>query len=259
MPMYYRYSDEAAWKAKDQYLFGSQLLVCPITSPADKKLNLARANVWLPEGRWTDIFTGRIYKGGRWVPMYRDLDAIPVLAKEGAIVPMYRTGESNDLSAQRPLDIHIWRGNGQFDLYEDDGETMEYASGKSAVTRFEVREDEKGLIFTVAPPADSFGLLPKERTLRILFRDIKNAVSDDEVCTYEDSKCYTVAVTVADAPVTVRLTDIRVARNADQDALRSSLLTRYQGYNLVKSILFKHPSTLPGSIKGAMKEIKHLL
>ena len=102
MPMYYRYDCEDAYQAKEQYIFGSQLLVCPITEPMDRQLNLASADVWLPEGRWTDIFSGRIYRGGRWVRMYRDLDTIPVLAPAGAIVPMYRNADTNDLSWLSP-------------------------------------------------------------------------------------------------------------------------------------------------------------
>ena len=79
------------------------MLVSPITRKADDRLNMAWVDTWLPEGRWTDIFNGRIYQGGQWVRLYRDLDAIPVLAKEGAIVPMYRNAETNDLSLTQPL------------------------------------------------------------------------------------------------------------------------------------------------------------
>ena len=259
MPMHYIYDDHGAWKAKDQYLFGSQLLVCPITRPSDKKLNLARADVWLPEGRWTDIFTGRSYKGGGWIPMYRDLDTIPVLAKEGAIVPMYRNGENNALSADQPLDIHVWRGNGQFELYEDDGESMDYTSGKFAVTRFKICEDGKDLIFTVTPPTDSHCIIPEERLFRILFRDIKEAATDGNICSGEDFGCYTVAVSVSNTPVTVRLTDIRSASDPDKNMLRSSLLTRFQGSNFIKSILFKRAAMIPRRLKEALKELDHLL
>ena len=258
MPMYYRYDEDSAWRAKDQYFFGSQLLVCPITRPAHKKLNLAHADVWLPEGRWTDIFTGRSYEGGSWVPMYRDLDSIPVLAKEGAIVPMYRDGETNDISAQQPLDIHVWRGNGHFEMYEDDGETMEYASGHFAVTRFDVKENETGLTFTVIPPTDRFGILPKKRTLHILFRDVKEAVSDAEVSNSAGHGCYTVSVDIEDAPITVHLNDIVVKCNPATDSLKSSLLTRYQGSNLLKSMLFGNEALLPRVLRRAMNELEHL-
>jgi hypothetical protein len=47
---------------------------------------------------------------------------------------MYRNGSTNDLSLDQPLEIHIWRGNGSFDLYEDDGETDDYKNGVSTST-----------------------------------------------------------------------------------------------------------------------------
>jgi alpha-glucosidase (family GH31 glycosyl hydrolase) len=142
MPMYYRYDVDEAYSAKNQYIFGGQLMVCPITVPTDKKLNLAAVDVWLPEGRWTDIFNGRIYEGGRIVKMYRDLDSIPVLAPAGAIVPMYKNDRSNDLSLEQPLEIHIWRGNGHYEMYDDDGETCNFEDGKFALTHFDLVENE---------------------------------------------------------------------------------------------------------------------
>jgi alpha-glucosidase (family GH31 glycosyl hydrolase) len=45
MPMYYRYKDKDAQKPKNQYIFGGQLIVAPITSPADKRTNLACVDV----------------------------------------------------------------------------------------------------------------------------------------------------------------------------------------------------------------------
>ena len=165
MPLYYRHPCCEAFEAKNEYFFGSQLLVSPITRPADRRLNLASVNTWLPEGRWTDVFTGRIYEGGRWVRMYRDMDSIPVLAGEGAIVPMYRSTDTNDLSLNQPLEIHIWRGNGSFRLYEDDGQTMAYQQGVYAITQFCLEEKGNALRLTITPPQDSHGLLPAQRQM----------------------------------------------------------------------------------------------
>ena len=56
-PMYYSYPDyENAYKFKNQYMFGSELMVCPITSKQNKMTNFGEGRVWLPKGRWTDIF-----------------------------------------------------------------------------------------------------------------------------------------------------------------------------------------------------------
>ena len=65
-PLYYAYpeAEEAYDKAYcNGYLFGSQLLVYPITSPQKKQLGMGAVDAWIPPGRWTDLFTGAVYTG----------------------------------------------------------------------------------------------------------------------------------------------------------------------------------------------------
>ena len=240
-PVYYHHDCEDAYAAKNEYFFGSQLLVSPVTRPADRKLNLAWADTWLPEGRWTDIFTGRVYRGGRWIRMHRDWNAIPVLAREGAIVPMYRNAETNTLSLDQPLEIHLWRGNGSFTLYEDDGETMAFETGVFAKTRFTLEEEGSRLRLTITPPADSHGLLPNERQLYLKFRDVET-----------DEKC----ITLGSSPVVVELTDVRPLENPPVSELRSALLTRLQGSNDWKNTLLKRK--YPACLRDALKELDAL-
>jgi alpha-glucosidase (family GH31 glycosyl hydrolase) len=241
MPLYYRYDTEDARRAKNQYLFGDGLLVSPIVKRSDRRLNLAAVETWLPAGRWTDIFSGRIYEGGRWVKLYRDLDAIPVLAKEGAIVPMYRQDRTNDLSLAQPLEIHIWRGNGTFELYEDDGQTMDYEKGICAITRFDLQEQGDTLKLTITPPEDNHGLLPAWRQMYIRFEDVQA----EEIC-----------VRVGNEPVQILLENIRRRENAPKEELKSNLLTRIQGKNLWKERHFKR--TYPKFVREALQELDAL-
>ena len=237
MPMYYRYTCKEAFEVNNQYIFGGQLIVAPITQPADKRLNLASTNVWLPKGRFTDIFNGRIYEGGRFVQMYRDIDSIPVLAPEGTILPMYRNCETNDLSLDQPLEIHIWRGNGSYELYEDDGETKAYKDGKYTITTFSLEEKGSTLRLTITPPKDSMGLLPEEREMYIIFRDIEQ----DEI-----------RITISDTPVVIELKDVRPKQNESIDELKSEILTRVQGSNDRKTSAFRR--RLPKYIANVFSE-----
>lgn len=238
MPMYYRYDCEDAYKAKNQYIFGGQLIVCPITTPQDKKLNLACVDAWLPKGRWTDIFNGRIYEGGRWVELYRDLDSIPVLAPEGAIVPMYKNDRTNDLSLEQPLEIHLWRGNGAFELYEDDGETMDYREGKSAITRFELCEDGNTIRVTITPD-DPNKILPNEREITLKFRDI---IADD------------VVIKLGGEPISIELKDVKHIQNESKSEIKNEILTRTQGANSWKEKNF-NDNLMPKIIKDALSEL----
>ena len=240
-PLYYRWDQDEAYEAKNQYCFGPSLMVSPVTAPADKRLNLSCVRTWLPEGRWTDIFSGRIYKGDRWVNLYRDLDSIPVLAQEGSIVPMYRNADTNDLSLEQPLEIHLWRGNGSFDLYEDDGETMAFEKGQYAVTSFRLEEQGNNLRLTITPPADSHGLLPARRTMYLKFRDVET----DEM-----------VVTVGNEPVVVELNGIRCRQNAPVEELKNIILTRVQAKNIWKTIHFRNK--YPRFVAEALAELDAL-
>ena len=87
-PMYYQYPEkQEAYAVKNQYFFGSELIVNPITSPTDKTVRTGSVVTWLPEGLWFDFFTGMAYHGGKKIRMHRPIDTIPVLAKAGGILP----------------------------------------------------------------------------------------------------------------------------------------------------------------------------
>lgn len=253
MPMYYIWDQDEAYLVKNQYIFGGQLLVCPITTPSDKKLNLSSVKVWLPEGRWTDIFNGRIYCGGQWVTMHRDLDSIPVLAPAGAIVPMYENQESNDLSLDQPLEIHIWRGNNRYELYEDDGETFNYRNGEYQTTLFELQETSSSLSLTITPQ----GKLIPSRTMCIKFRDIAQCTAeiDGIAVNYQDS----IALQIGQDPVTIRLTDVVPTSNPDPKELRTSILTRFQAGNNWKLHNFQTGKKLPASVQSALDELNAML
>ena len=238
MPMYYRYDTPAAYEVKNQYIFAGQLIVCPITRPADKRLNLAYTEVWLPKGRFTDIFNGRIYEGGRKVRMYRDIDSIPVLAPEGTILPMYRNDRTNDLSLEQPLEIHIWRGNGSYELYEDDGETTAYKNGKYSITSFALEENDSTLRLTITPPKDASELLPAEREMYIIFRDVEA----------EEIK-----ITLSNEPITIELKDVKPLENESTEEIKSAILTRVQGSNDIKNIRFG--KKLPKYVTDTLSEL----
>ena len=254
MPMYYRYDCEDAYRAKNQYLFGDSLLVAPITEPGDRRLNLASAEVWLPKGRWTDIFTGQIYRGGSWVRLYRDLDSIPVLAPEGAIVPMYERGTSNDLSLGQPLQIHVWRGNGSFTLYEDDGETAAYRTGAFCRTGMEVTETETGLRFIIRQPRGDTSLIPSDREVRILFRDVLSAkiTVNGEAVEFGQDSCVSLLLVPGGAEVCVELTDCRFAENPPREELKTELLARVQCPNARKA---EFKRILPIFVQKALREL----
>lgn len=76
--------DRMCWHIDDEYYFGDDFLVAPVMNSEGKR------DVYLPEGNWTDFFTGKHYSGGKWL---KDLDVplelMPVYVREGAEIPVY--------------------------------------------------------------------------------------------------------------------------------------------------------------------------
>lgn len=169
-PMYYSYpNNDNAYNVPNQYMFGSELMVCPITRPQHKELNMGSVRSWIPKGRWTDIFTNQIYEGEKCVTLFRDLDTIPVLAKEGAIIPMSADkGNRTD----NPENIEIWAfsGNGSFTLVEDNSKTDYYEH--KAETTFEMTYLNNEITFTINSVQGDLSVIPEKRNYKVIVKDV---------------------------------------------------------------------------------------
>ncbi|RMD40724.1 hypothetical protein DV735_g4408, partial [Chaetothyriales sp. CBS 134920] len=117
-PLYWDFVDrDEAYRFKNNFFFGTDLLVLPIVKKRDPRTNVASVTAWLPpvssssassldaviastgdlslankakqeSGKWIDIFTGTVYDADRELTLYRPLSDIPVLARPGAIIPL---------------------------------------------------------------------------------------------------------------------------------------------------------------------------
>jgi len=122
-PLVLEYPDDRnTTNLSDQFLFGSSLLVAPILTP-----DTTHRVVYLPEGTWVDMTTGEMHAGGRHILAQAPLDTVPLFAKAGAIYAggsiVQHTGE------QQEITFHVFKGDGEYTFYEDNGETFDYENG----------------------------------------------------------------------------------------------------------------------------------
>ena len=77
-PLFYDFpEDQKAWEVEDQYLFGPDVLVKPVT-----EANCRQVSVYLPTGAdWTNAWTGQRFQGGQTVTVDAPLDQIPLFTK----------------------------------------------------------------------------------------------------------------------------------------------------------------------------------
>jgi len=170
LPMYYRDPErEEAYYARNQYYFGSELLVSPFVSPKDKDTNLASTTVWLPQGTWFNYFTGQKIEGNRHITVYGNLSEIPVFAPAGAIIPKDKQrgwGAGLQNPAELEIDVFIGKSN-TFDLYEDDGESLSYQQGTYALTHISQHFGEDIFTLEITTQSDDISLLPAKRSFTI--------------------------------------------------------------------------------------------
>ena len=117
--------DPNAVSRADEYLWGRDLLVAPVTekSASDK-------HVYLPHGDWYDFWTEKRLEGGREITRAVDLATLPLYAKAGAILPFGPVKQFTSEHVEEPLTLVVYPGrNGSYTLYEDDGTSFDYRHG----------------------------------------------------------------------------------------------------------------------------------
>lgn len=173
-PMYYYHPDKAQayWHNHNQYYFGTEMIVIPITSKSDFVTRCGKAKAYLPEGLWFDLFNSRVYKGGRCMVMYRSAESIPVLVKAGGIIPISKNEDINNISNPNILGIIVYPGaDNLFELYEDSGDDMEYENEVYSKTLFEYKWSQNPE-FVINHPAGNNSMKIKDRGYVIEFRKI---------------------------------------------------------------------------------------
>lgn len=186
-PMYYAYPKKsAAYEMKNQFFFGSELMVAPITSPNNKITRMGSAKVWFPKGTWFDFFSGMHYISDedRTISVHRKINEYPVFAKAGAIVPMQKQYE---LKPGNDLEVMVFPGaSNSFTLYEDAGDGSEFENGGYVTTTMQLEWSDSP-VFTVKSAEGMTSLLPEERNYQFVLRgynkevSVKVLVDDQEV------------------------------------------------------------------------------
>lgn len=219
-PMYYEYPEcEAAYEQKNQYFFGSEFFVAPITEKSDPCSQMGRTKVWFPAGQWFDVFNGFVYKGGKTREVHRSVHQYPVFAKAGAIIPMQDCPDSNQLGRAEEMRVLVFPGaDGRFALYEDEGDGDGWQSGAYAVTGLTLQYAGSRAVFSIAAAEGRSTLLPAARRWTVLLRgftgkaEIRCTAGGEPVsaeCRYDaETAAWTVTLprTTPDTALTVEIT-----------------------------------------------------
>jgi alpha-glucosidase (family GH31 glycosyl hydrolase) len=142
-----------------EFLWGRDLLVAPVfTKGATSR------EVYLPNGEWYDWWTNAKTTGGRAVTRAVDLATMPIYVRAGAIVPVDAVRQYTAETIETPTTLKIYRGaDGQFTLYDDDGVSQEYLSGKGSWTRITWNDRARRLTLEPGAPAGATNVAAERR------------------------------------------------------------------------------------------------
>jgi alpha-glucosidase len=121
--------DLRTYSLDDEYLLGDALLAAPVGYPGQ-----THRRVYLPGGPWYDFWTGKLCRGE--VTVDTPLERMPVYVRAGTVLPMGPVIQHTGEWPPEALQLHVFPGDGESWLYEDDGHSLSYQRGELRQTRF---------------------------------------------------------------------------------------------------------------------------
>ena len=153
-------ADKKVWDMTDEFMFGRSILAAPIVEAQYTQEKIVKedamtgwnkkevrgeklevrdidwgepktATKYLPKGaNWYDFWTGKLYKGGQNVALTTTLDKVPMFVRAGSILPLGPEMQYVGEKSWDNLEIRIYPGaDGEFSLYEDEGDGYNYEQG----------------------------------------------------------------------------------------------------------------------------------
>ena len=192
-------ADKKVWDMTDEFMFGHNILACPIVDPQYTEEKVIRTNAmtgwnrdqlimdngqltinwqetktavkYLPKGAvWYDFWTNQKYQGGKNVTLETQFDRVPMFVRAGSILPLGPEMQYVGEKAWDHLEIRVYPGaNGSFVLYEDEGDSYNYEKGVySTITFF---WNDKARQLTIGARKGEFPGMLKSRQFTVVLPD----------------------------------------------------------------------------------------
>ena len=199
-PLYYEYPDsEEAYVYENEYFFGDDILVVPITEAAVD--GISAKEIWFPEGKWWSVSTNELIEGPCKKVMNFTHEQIPYFFRQGAIIPYNPPTVMNVTERPDNLILNIVAGSdGESSLYEDSGNNSDYATMYSTTALKQIADGNRGKYIISARRGNyKGGASVRSYTLRIFdtAAPVSVKVNGNTAVSYvydKDKRCTTVEV-----------------------------------------------------------------
>ena len=189
-------SDRKVWNMPNEFMFGSSILAAPIVEASytqekiikenamtgwdSKEVNAKTENSainfnenkttlkYLPAGtKWFNFWTGKQYNGGQYVNISTSIAEVPMFMRAGSIIPLAPEMEYTGEKKWDNLEIRLYPGaDGNFTLYEDEGDNYNYEKGMYATINF--LWDDANKILTIGKQEGNYPGIIKDRQFNIV-------------------------------------------------------------------------------------------
>ncbi len=173
--------EEESYRHPGQFMYGDLIMGAPVTKAGSGPDFVVDQSVYFPQGcDWYSLFNGKCYAGGTTQVVPTPLEESPVFVKGGWPIPMQPYTERMASTPLSHLVVRCYPGadgvNNTYELYEDDGVTMDYASGLFATTQLSYANNGGEVTVAIAPVQGQYEGQPLKRAYTVQLPGVaKNA------------------------------------------------------------------------------------
>ncbi len=192
--------DKNTWNNGKQFMFGRNLLVCPVVDPLYTQEKIVKTDensgwnrhdanvneggwpevdwnqpktygVYLPAGaKWYDYHTNKLYDGGQNIRADAPIAYSPLYVKAGSIIPLAEDMQYTSEKTWNYLTLKVYPGeNAEFELYEDEGDNYNYLDGKYSGIKMSWNDRKR--VLTIDNRKGSYEGMPVQRIFNVVMPD----------------------------------------------------------------------------------------
>ena len=190
--VYFDQDDPQTHYRTDEFVFGHQILVCPVLEP-----NAKGRRMYIPRGTWYNYWSKLPVEGGKEQWVDADVDSMPLFVKAGAIIPKYPiqqyVGEKK--LEQIELEVYYALGKNQSDVYEDAQDGYDYTKERYSFRTFKMSGRKNDWIIqqhkrgTYVTPYDTYRIHLIGLPFKIKDIELDNTKVSLESVQYDDETC----------------------------------------------------------------------
>jgi oligosaccharide 4-alpha-D-glucosyltransferase len=178
IPLSYFDHSPAASNISDEYFWGEQLLVAPVTNEGARK-----RLVYFPAGKWINFWNNQTLEGNQQYNIDAPLDEIPLFVKAGSFIPMAKPIQSSDF--YRGDSLMVWYypdvsvDSSTYTLFMDDGKTKgNWEQGTYQLIHFKGMTKDHSMEINLSASGNGFEVMPTKRELHFEIKRVGKKPSD---------------------------------------------------------------------------------